>query len=71
MQLELLDLLIEKENGAVPRDAAVRAELIDLMARVGEGLHNKARVYMSIAGLTHRISSDPKSRGRTLDDHRR
>jgi hypothetical protein len=34
MQLELLDLLIEKENGAVPLDAAVRAELIDLMARV-------------------------------------
>jgi len=34
MQLEFLDLLIAKENGAVPLDAAVRADLIDLMARL-------------------------------------
>ena len=34
MQLQLLDLLIARENGAVPLDAAVRADLIDLMARV-------------------------------------
>jgi len=34
MQLQFLDLLIVKENGAVPLDAAVRADLIDLMARV-------------------------------------
>jgi hypothetical protein len=34
MQLQFLDLLIAKENGAVPLDAAVRADLIDLMARV-------------------------------------
>ena len=34
MQLEFLDLLIAKENGAVPLEAAVRADLIDLMARV-------------------------------------
>jgi hypothetical protein len=34
MQLKFLDLLIRKENEAVPMDAAVRADLIDLMARV-------------------------------------
>jgi hypothetical protein len=34
MQLQFLDLLIAKENGAVPLDAVVRADLIDLMARV-------------------------------------
>jgi hypothetical protein len=34
MQLQFLDLLIAKENGAVPLDAAVRADLVDLMARV-------------------------------------
>jgi hypothetical protein len=34
MQLEFLDLLIAEENGAMPLDAAVRADLIDLMARV-------------------------------------
>src|SRR5215831_171236 len=33
-ELEFLDLLIAKENGAGPLDAAVRADLIDLMARV-------------------------------------
>jgi hypothetical protein len=33
MQLQFLDLLIVEESGAVP-DAAVRADLIDLMARV-------------------------------------
>jgi hypothetical protein len=33
IQLEFLDLLIRKENEAVPMDAAVRADLIDL-ARV-------------------------------------
>jgi len=34
MQLEFLDLLIRKENEVVPMEAAVRADLIDLMARV-------------------------------------
>ena len=34
MQLKFLDLLIRKEDEAVPMDAAVRADLIDLMARV-------------------------------------
>ena len=34
MQLKLLELMIRKENEAVPMDAAVRADLIDLMARV-------------------------------------
>jgi hypothetical protein len=34
MQLQFLDLLIVEESGAVPLDAAVRADLIDLMARV-------------------------------------
>jgi hypothetical protein len=34
MQLQFLDLLIGEEDGAVPLDAAVRADLIDLMARV-------------------------------------
>lgn len=34
MQLQFLDLLIAKEDGAVPLEAAVRADLIDLMARV-------------------------------------
>ena len=34
VQLQLLDLMIPKECGAVPMDAATRADLIDLMARV-------------------------------------
>jgi hypothetical protein len=34
MQLKFLDLLIRKENEAVPMEAAARADLIDLMARV-------------------------------------
>src|SRR6201982_3727669 len=34
MQLRFLDLMIPKECGAVPMDAATRANLIDLMARV-------------------------------------
>ena len=34
MQLQLLDLMIRKESGAVPMDAATRADLIDLMARI-------------------------------------
>src|SRR5215470_13863316 len=34
MQLHFLDLLIANQNGAVPLDAAVRADLIGLMARV-------------------------------------
>jgi hypothetical protein len=34
VQLQLLDLMIRKESGAVPMDAATRADLIDLMARV-------------------------------------
>ena len=34
LQLQLLDLMIPKECGAAPMDAATRADLIDLMARV-------------------------------------
>src|SRR5262249_48988310 len=34
VQLQLLDLMIPKECGSVPMDAATRADLIDLMARV-------------------------------------
>jgi hypothetical protein len=34
VQLQLLDLMIAKECGVVPVDAATRADLIDLMARV-------------------------------------
>jgi len=35
VQLQLLDLRIEKESEAVPMDdAAIRSDLIDLMARV-------------------------------------
>ena len=34
VQLQLLDLMIRKENGTVPMDAATRTDLIDLMARV-------------------------------------
>ena len=34
VQLQLLGLMIPKERGAVPMDAATRAGLIDLMARV-------------------------------------
>jgi len=34
MQLQLLDLMIPKECSAAPMDAATRADLIDLMARV-------------------------------------
>src|ERR1700751_1721746 len=34
VQLQLLDLMIAKECGAVPMEAATRADLIDLIARV-------------------------------------
>jgi hypothetical protein len=34
VQLQFLDLMIRKENEAVPMDAKARADLIDLMARV-------------------------------------
>ena len=34
VQLQLLDLMIRKECDAVPMDAAARADLIDLMARI-------------------------------------
>ena len=34
VQLQILDLMIPKECGAVPMDAATRADLIDLMARI-------------------------------------
>ena len=34
VQLQLLDLMIPKECDAVPMDAATRADLIDLMARI-------------------------------------
>ena len=34
VQLQLLDLMIRKERDAVSMDAATRAGLIDLMARV-------------------------------------
>ena len=33
VQLQLLDLMIPKQCGAVPMEAAARADLIDLMAR--------------------------------------
>ena len=34
VQLQFLDLMIQKENETVPMDAKARADLIDLMARV-------------------------------------
>ena len=34
VQLQFLDLMIPEECGAMPMDAATRADLIDLMARV-------------------------------------
>ena len=34
MQLQLLGLMIPKEDEAVPLDAAIRTDLIDLMARI-------------------------------------
>jgi hypothetical protein len=34
VQLQFLDLMIRKENEAVPMDTKARADLIDLMARV-------------------------------------
>jgi len=34
VQLQLLDLMIRKENEAVPMDAKARADVIDLMARI-------------------------------------
>jgi hypothetical protein len=34
MQLQLLDLMIRNESAAVPINAATRADLIDLMARI-------------------------------------
>jgi hypothetical protein len=38
VQLQLLDLMIQKEFDAVSTDAATRADLIDLMARPSGGL---------------------------------
>ena len=34
VQLQLLDLMIRKESGAVPIDAKIRSDLIDFMARI-------------------------------------
>ena len=34
VQLQLLDLMIRDESAAVPINAATRADLIDLMARI-------------------------------------
>ena len=34
MQLQLLDLMIRNESATAPIDAATRADLIDLMARI-------------------------------------
>ena len=34
VQLQLLDLMMRNENGGVPLNAATRADLIDLMARI-------------------------------------
>ena len=34
LQLHFLDLMIRKENEAVPMDAKARADLIDLRARI-------------------------------------
>jgi hypothetical protein len=34
MQLQLLDLMIQNESATVPINAATRADLIDLMARI-------------------------------------
>ena len=33
-QLELLGLMVREESGIVPVDATVRADLVDLMARI-------------------------------------
>jgi hypothetical protein len=42
VQLQLLDLMIPKESGAVPMDEATRSDLIDLMARALVAVfHNK------------------------------
>jgi hypothetical protein len=43
VQLQLLDLMISSECGAVPMDAATRANLIDLMARVIAGVFHEER----------------------------
>src|SRR5205823_14416978 len=47
VQLQLLDLMIPKECGAVPMDAATRADLIDLMARV------LVAVFHAVEGRAH------------------
>src|ERR1700745_1586191 len=41
VQLQLLDLMISRECGAVPMDAATRADLIDLIARVIAAVFNE------------------------------
>jgi hypothetical protein len=44
VQLQLLDLMISRECGAVPMDAATRADLIDLMARaIAAVFHEEGR----------------------------
>jgi hypothetical protein len=52
VQLQLLGLTIPEENGIVQMDAMVRADLVDLMARIlvavfqseGEGIDDRADV---------------------------
>ena len=53
VQLQLLDLMIPKECGAVPMDAATRADLIDLMARA---------LIDGVTGLAPEVKAAKRSR---------
>jgi hypothetical protein len=63
VQLQLLDLMIPKECGAVPTDAATRAHLIDSFAAVSLRRAPVNRPYRTIAAsiplLSFTISNNP------------
>ena len=51
VQLQFLDLMIRKENDAVPLDAMARADLIDLMARILVAVFREERGKADDRGL--------------------
>jgi hypothetical protein len=51
MQLQLLGLIVRKERDAVSMDAATRADLIDLMARVVVAVFHKERESNDRSGI--------------------
>ena len=69
VQLQLLDLMISRQCGAVPMDAATRADLIDLVARViAAVLREEGRAPESIFDFVQGITA--VARGKEHQDSR-